>query len=230
MDLMENTNSLDDVVVDSEIVDEDLLLEEPSSSGMDEASAEQEAELKAIKERMKEMDDEVKKLNEMQNEAEKQFNTSATESTGSTSPPSVSLEDKIKADNNSVYVGNVDYGTTQEALEAHFNGCGVVNRITIPLNKFNGNPKGFAYIEFCEPSSVELAMKMDESLLRGRQIKVMPKRTNRPGFSTTNRLPRRGGAGYRGRGSHRPSRGFSGRFTHPRGYSGHRGNNHFTPY
>ncbi|CAG2058882.1 unnamed protein product [Timema podura] len=39
-------------------------------------------------------------------------------------------------------------------------------------------------------------MAMDESLFRGRQIKVNPKRTNRPGMSMTNRPPR--GRGYRG--------------------------------
>ena len=54
-------------------------------------------------------------------------------------------------------------------------------------NKFDGHPKGFAYIEFAERDSVQTAMAMDESMFRGRQIKVMPKRTNRPGLSVTNR-------------------------------------------
>ncbi|XP_017782405.1 PREDICTED: polyadenylate-binding protein 2-B-like [Nicrophorus vespilloides] len=221
-----NNSVVDDVVVDSVVAtDEFMLLEE--RSGTDTVVIE-DAEVTAIKERMKEMDDEVRKLNELQSEVEKQYNTSATTSTGSASPLNISLEDKIKSDNSSVYVGNVDYGTTSALLEAHFHGCGAVKRITIPVNKFKGNPKGFAYIEFAEPSSVELAMKMDESLLRGRQIKVMPKRTNRPGFSTTNRPPRRGTPGYRGRGSRRPSRG---NFANPRGFGGHRrGVSHFTPY
>jgi hypothetical protein len=48
---------------------------------------------------------------------------------------------------------------------------------------------------------VQTAMAMDESLFRGRQIKVNPKRTNRPGISTTNR------GGPRGRGRGRVSRG-----------------------
>lgn len=54
-------------------------------------------------------------------------------------------------------------------------------------NKFDGHPKGFAYIEFAERDSVQTAMAIDESMFRGRQIKVMPKRTNRPGLSVTNR-------------------------------------------
>jgi len=37
----------------------------------------------------------------------------------------------------------VDYGTTAEELEAHFNGCGPVNRVTILCDRFSGRPKGF---------------------------------------------------------------------------------------
>lgn len=66
----------------------------------------------------------------------------------------------------------VDYGATAEELEQHFHGCGSINRVTILCNKFDGHPKGFAYIEFTERDSVQTAMAMDESLFRGRQIKV----------------------------------------------------------
>ncbi|XP_071276988.1 polyadenylate-binding protein 2-like [Agelaius tricolor] len=41
-------------------------------------------------------------------------------------------------------------------------------------------------------------MALDESLFRGRQIKVIPKRTNRPGISSTDRGFPRGR--FRGRG------------------------------
>ena len=104
----------------------------------------------------------------------------------------------------SVYVGNVDYAATAEELEQHFHGCGSINRVTILCNKYDGTPKGFAYVEFADKDSVDTAMALDDSLFRGRQIKVMPKRTNKPGISSTNRPPRgRGGfrgRGYRGRG------------------------------
>ena len=72
----------------------------------------------------------------------------------------------------SVYIGNVDYGATAEELEQHFHGCGSINRVTILCNKFDGTPKGFAYIEFVDKDSVETAMALDDSLFRGRQIKV----------------------------------------------------------
>ena len=72
----------------------------------------------------------------------------------------------------SVYVGNVDYGATAEELEQHFHGCGSVQRVTILCNKFDGHPKGFAYVEFTDKDSVNTAMALDDSLFRGRQIKV----------------------------------------------------------
>ncbi|XP_027563230.1 polyadenylate-binding protein 2-like, partial [Neopelma chrysocephalum] len=111
----------------------------------------------------------------------------------------------------------VDYGATAEELEAHFHGCGSVNRVTILCDKYSGHPKGFAYIEFSDKESVRTSMALDESLFRGRQIKVIPKRTNRPGISSTDRGFPRGR--FRGRGGgfgSARSRFYSG-FQRPRG-------------
>ena len=45
-------------------------------------------------------------------------------------------------------------------------------RVTILCNKYDGHPKGFAYVEFTDKDSVQTAMALDDSLFRGRQIKV----------------------------------------------------------
>lgn len=149
-------------------------------------------ELEAIKARVKEMEEEAEKLKQMQSEVNKQMTLSAP--AASTIP--LSLEEKKEIDERSIYVGNVDYGATAEELEAHFHGCGSMNRVTILCNKADGHPKGFAYIEFGSKDYVETALAMNDTLFRGRQIKVLAKRTNRPGISTTNRVPR----GFRSRG------------------------------
>ncbi|CAL8381016.1 unnamed protein product [Arctogadus glacialis] len=48
-------------------------------------------------------------------------------------------------------------------------------------SRFSGHPKGFAYIEFSGQRFVlQSAIGLDETLLRGRVLKVMPKRTNMP--------------------------------------------------
>ncbi|XP_036604034.1 embryonic polyadenylate-binding protein 2 [Trichosurus vulpecula] len=95
--------------------------------------------------------------------------------------------EKLEADYRSVYVGNVDYSGTAEELESLFNCCGEVNRVTILCDKYSGHPKGYAYIEFAYEDSVKTAMDLDETIFRGRIIRVLPKRTNFPGISTTDR-------------------------------------------
>ena len=62
--------------------------------------------------------------------------------------------------------------TRRERFPQHFHGCGAINRVTILCNKFDGHPKGFAYVEFSDKDSVSTAMALDDSLFRGRQIKV----------------------------------------------------------
>ncbi|XP_051057360.1 embryonic polyadenylate-binding protein 2 [Phodopus roborovskii] len=96
-------------------------------------------------------------------------------------------KEKVEADHRSVYVGNVDYGGSAAELEAYFSPCGDIHRVTILCDKFSGHPKGYAYIEFASQSSVQAAVELDESTFRGRVIKVLPKRTNFPGISSTDR-------------------------------------------
>jgi len=190
------------------------------------AEGEDDPELEAIKARVREMEEEAEKLKEMQSEVEKQMNLS---SSSVTSAGSVSLEEKLEADSRSIYVGNVDYCATAEELEAHFHGCGAINRVTIMCDKFSGHPKGFGYIEFADKDSVTAAVSLDDSLFRGRQIKVSAKRTNRPGISTTNRPPRgRGrGRGYRGSSYHY---GYQPRSRGSRFRSRGRASNFYAPY
>ncbi|CAH1779137.1 unnamed protein product [Owenia fusiformis] len=147
--------------------------------GATEDNAVEDPELEAIKARVREMEEEAEKLKEMQKEVETQMNMGSPTSSGAASV--MSPENKKDADARSIYVGNVDYGATAEELEAHFHGCGSVNRVTILCDKFSGHPKGFAYIEFADKDAVTTAQSLDESLFRGRQIKVGVKRTNLPG-------------------------------------------------
>lgn len=117
------------------------------------------------------------------------------------------LEENDEVERRSVYVGNVDYSSKPQELQEYFKACGRINRVTIMVDKFTGRPKGFAYIEFMEVESISHALLLNETLFRGRQIKVIAKRKNIPGFS-------RG----RGRGGRARARGFRGRRPYyPRG-------------
>jgi len=78
------------------------------------------------------------------------------------------------------YVGQVDYDASPEELKAHFSPCGTVNRVTIICDKFTMKPKGFAYVEFVDKSSIVNALRLDGTTFKGRRIKVLPKRQNVP--------------------------------------------------
>uniref|UniRef100_A0A1I8BBP7 RRM domain-containing protein n=1 Tax=Meloidogyne hapla TaxID=6305 RepID=A0A1I8BBP7_MELHA len=152
-----------------------------------------------INERLRQIEQEAEKIRAMQNEVEKQFQGSNNGSPG-VAQSQLSVEDKMLIDGRSIYVGNVDYAATPDQLEEHFHGCGSIERVTILTDKFTGHPKGFAYIQFADIEGMQNSLSLGDSLFLGRQIKVVPKRTNKPGISTTNRPPRgRGSSGGRAR-------------------------------
>eukprot|EP00762_Andalucia_godoyi_P001618 ANDGO_00153.mRNA.1 Polyadenylate-binding protein 2 len=106
---------------------------------------------------------------------------SAGGSSASASAGPISQSDEV--DMRSVYVGNVDYSVTPEELQKHFASCGSIARVTILCDKFTGHPKGFAYIEFESADSIKAAVEISGSTLKGREIKVNPKRTNVRGMA-----------------------------------------------
>ncbi|KAL1995020.1 hypothetical protein VTN49DRAFT_1207 [Thermomyces lanuginosus] len=163
-----------------------------------------EEEIEAMKKRVAEMESEAAKLREMQATLEEQQENLR--------------EDRETIDARSVFVGNVDYGASPEEIQAHFQSCGSINRVTILLDKYTGHPKGYAYVEFAEPSLVAQALVLNDSVFRGRNIKVVPKRTNIPGMSR-GRGRGRGRGGY-GRGGYPPRGGYRGGYRgRGRGYA-----------
>lgn len=186
---------------------------------------EEDKKIAELRKQMEQMEQEAGKLREMQksisaepsNQQSQTFpggenGNQVTDANGE--PLHLDIEQRREIDSRSVFVGNVDFTTTPEELEKYFEPCGVVNRITIPTNKFTGNPKGYAYVEFSTTQPIANALQLNESLFKGRMLKVTEKRTNLPGFSKR---------GHRGRGGR--GRGFRGRF---RGRA--RGRGGFKPY
>jgi polyadenylate-binding protein 2 len=143
-------------------------------------------------------------------------------------------EDAGEVDKRSIYVGNVDYGSSPEELQEHFKSCGQINRITILVDKFTGLPKGFAYIEFAEEHTVNNAQLLNDSLFRGRQLKVVAKRTNIPGFNA------KGKPKGKGKGKGKASKGTGGygawdTWSYGKGYGGkgkgkYGGKHGYSPY
>lgn len=90
-------------------------------------------EISAMKRRVAEMEAEAAKLREMQASLDQQ--------------DSELREDKEDIDARSIFVGNVDYGASPEEIQAHFQSCGSINRVTILLDKFTGHPKGLVSVD-----------------------------------------------------------------------------------
>lgn len=82
-----------------------------------------------MKRRVAEMEAEAQKLREMQANLDKEQNDLR--------------EDKEDIDGRSIFVGNVDYDASPEEIQAHFQSCGSINRVTILLDKHTGHPKGY---------------------------------------------------------------------------------------
>ncbi|RMZ88822.1 hypothetical protein DV736_g3960, partial [Chaetothyriales sp. CBS 134916] len=127
-----------------------------------EERATEEEEIDAMKRRVAEMESEAAKLREMQSSLEAPAGGEGHHS----------REDREDVDARSIFVGNVDYGATPEEIQTHFaTGPGTINRVTILLDRFTGHPKGYAYVEFSDPSLVSQALVLNESQFRGRPLK-----------------------------------------------------------
>ncbi|KAI4133837.1 MAG: hypothetical protein LQ347_002028 [Umbilicaria vellea] len=107
---------------DNGVKQEDERVDQHEDAGDDEE------EISAMKRRVAEMEAEAAKLREMQASLDQQSNDLR--------------EDKEDIDARSIFVGNVDYGASPEEIQAHFQSCGSINRVTILLDKFTGHPKG----------------------------------------------------------------------------------------
>ncbi|TCD71339.1 hypothetical protein EIP91_011110 [Steccherinum ochraceum] len=141
-----------------------------SDAIVDDADEEESKEILLMKQRVEEMEREANKLRELQAAAENAEGGEGDASEGGAAMDTD--EDRAQADSRSVFIGNVDYGSTPEEIQQHFQACGTINRVTILCDKFTGHPKGFAYVEFAEPEFIDAALAMDNSLFRGRLIKV----------------------------------------------------------
>ena len=101
-----------------------------------------------MKRRVAEMEAEAAKLREMQASLDQNERNDQR-------------EDKEDIDARSIFVGNVDYGASPEEIQAHFQSCGSINRVTILLDKFTGHPKGYVVYRYCLDAPKALALSMD---------------------------------------------------------------------
>lgn len=79
----------------------------------------------------------------------------------------------FQRDKRSVFVGNLPYRVEEPALEEHFLDCGSIVAVRIVRNPLTGVGRGFGYVLFENTDAVHLALKLNNSELMGRKLRVM---------------------------------------------------------
>jgi uncharacterized membrane protein YgcG len=125
------------------------------------------------------------------------------------SPQSTDLnrEDNMK----NIYVGNLDFRTSEEELRTLFEGYGTVERVNMIRDRDTGQPRGFAFVEMTNDAEAEKAVAgTNGSSVGGRNLNVSEARPK----------PERGAGGGGGAGGGRGGRGGGGGGGGRGGYGG----------
>ena len=73
----------------------------------------------------------------------------------------------------SIYVGNLDFATTEDQIRTLFEPFGKVEMVTLVKDRDTGNSRGFAFVEMTSDIEADTAMKaLDKSLLGERPLNV----------------------------------------------------------
>lgn len=83
-------------------------------------------------------------------------------------------EAKAFAPRSSVYLGNLPYSVTDEAIWGFFvdHGMPDVTRVRIVRDQQTGKAKGFGYVEFATRESVVKSLKLRQPMLQGRTVRI----------------------------------------------------------
>jgi cold-inducible RNA-binding protein len=80
-----------------------------------------------------------------------------------------------------LYVGNLDYATTEASLSELFASVGEVLSVNLVTDRMTGRSRGFAFVEMAEASAAQRAIdELNGKMVGQRQIKVAEARPQRP--------------------------------------------------
>ena len=72
-----------------------------------------------------------------------------------------------------LFVGNIDFNTTEDSLRELFAPYGVVNQVTIVKDRETGQPRGFAFVEMAGAADADKAIAgLNGTLLGGRTLNI----------------------------------------------------------
>ncbi len=95
-----------------------------------------------------------------------------------------------------IFVGNLDFGVTEESIRSLFEQYGVVERVSMVRDRDTGQPRGFAFVEMTDAAEADRAIAaVNGAVLGGRAINVNEARpkTERSGGGGGGRFGHQGG-------------------------------------
>lgn len=82
-----------------------------------------------------------------------------------------------------LFVGSLNYDTTEDALKEYFSGAGTVESAVIIMDKMSGRSKGFGFVEMSTEEEAQKAVEMfDGKEFEGRDLTVNEARPPRKNF------------------------------------------------
>ena len=74
---------------------------------------------------------------------------------------------------NRLYVGNLSFNTSSDALREHFASHGAVTDVHVVMDRDTGRPRGFAFVTMGSPSEATKAISsLNGAMLDGRALRV----------------------------------------------------------
>ncbi|XP_059663005.1 uncharacterized protein LOC132308798 isoform X2 [Cornus florida] len=127
------------------------------------------SQVQDVKKRLHQIEAEMSKLRSKQLGMKKDGEPNVLSNTGAMK---LSEED---VESRTVFVTNVHFAATKEALSLYFAQCGVVLNVVMMTDGLIAQPKGSAYITFASKESVDKAMALSGTSFFSRTLKVMRK-------------------------------------------------------
>jgi hypothetical protein len=95
---------------------------------------------------------------------------------------------------NRTYVGNLPWDVTEDELKKFFSEC-KISSIRLGTDKETGDFKGYAHIDFADGTSLAVALKLDQKVIKGRPVRIrcaVPKKDNQKTSDNGNSDPSKG--------------------------------------
>lgn len=91
-----------------------------------------------------------------------------------------------------IFVGNLDFSATEEAIRSLFQPYGAIERISLVTDRNTGRSRGFAFVEMTDPAEADRAIEaLNGTELAGRPLNVNEARPKiNGGGSRERRTPR----------------------------------------